>query len=168
MERSLRLAVTERDALGYLQLLRSLFKTVSNLGTKLRLVFGELQAFVQPALATFTAMLNGPNAQDLQVCGCRVRVGVAMVQVQVASEAEPVAASTRRPYPLLAILPHQPSLLLRLPPCVLLLELCLSLPAPTLPCPCTHALPTHFTTRCPPVRCCCWSCACRCRRSSTT
>lgn len=95
MERSLRLAVTERDALGYLQLLRSLFKTVSNLGTKLRLVYGELQAFVQPALATFTAMLNGPNAQDLQVCGCCVCGGVKVLQV--ASEAEPVAASTLPP-----------------------------------------------------------------------
>lgn len=66
VERSLAAAVAEREALGFLQLLRSFFKTVASSAPKWKLLYGALVPYVEPCLSLVLHMLNGPHAPDMR------------------------------------------------------------------------------------------------------
>ncbi|GIL72029.1 hypothetical protein Vretifemale_2442, partial [Volvox reticuliferus] len=66
-ERALAAAVSERDALGYLQLLRSFFRTVTPPSpSKWKMLYGALESFVEPCLSLVLHMLNGPHPPEMQ------------------------------------------------------------------------------------------------------
>lgn len=66
MERCVALARLERDPGGYLHLLRSFFKMVTQKGGALKVLHGELLPLLQPCLTYLVAMLNGPHPPELQ------------------------------------------------------------------------------------------------------
>ncbi len=71
--RALRAAVSERDASGYLQLLRSYFKALSAASSKLKLSYTALAPYVEPCLSLMLQMVAGPHTPEtrgvlLEIC----------------------------------------------------------------------------------------------------
>lgn len=73
VRRALRAAVSERDASGYLQLLRSYFKALSAASSKLKLSYTALSPYVEPCLSLMLQMIAGPHTPQargvlLEIC----------------------------------------------------------------------------------------------------
>ncbi|GFR40173.1 hypothetical protein Agub_g730, partial [Astrephomene gubernaculifera] len=66
MDKALRAAVSEREAAGYMQLLRSFFKAVASASSKWKVMYNALSPHVEPCLSLVLAMLGGPHPPELR------------------------------------------------------------------------------------------------------